>query len=148
MRASSSVLLALLWLASAGPLRAEGIVVIVHPQRESRLDLEELARIYLKQRRHWPGGDAIVPVNREAGSPVRDAFAGAVLARTPQQLAVYWNRQYFQGVLPPATLASDEAVKLFVAREKRAIGYIRESALDSSVRAVLRVPESTPPSRR
>lgn len=147
MRASSSVLLALLWLASAGPLRAEDIVVIVHPQRESRLDVEELARIYLRQRRHWPGGDAIVPVNHEAGSPVRDAFAGAVLARTPQQLAVYWNRQYFQGVLPPATLASDEAVKLFVAREKRAIGYLRASALDDSVRVVLQLPDPFPSPR-
>jgi ABC-type phosphate transport system substrate-binding protein len=144
MRASAGVLTALLLTMIAAPLHAEEIVVIVHPERGSRLDVEELARIYLKQRKHWRGGETIVPVNHESGSPVRAAFVSSVLAQTPQQLALYWNRQYFHGVLPPATLASDEAVKRFVASERRAIGYIRASALDSSVRVVLRLPNSTP----
>ncbi len=119
--------------------------MIVHRSRESRLDVEELARIYLKERRHWAGGETIVPVNHASGSSLRDAFSDVVLARTPQQLERYWNRQYFLGVLPPATLASDEAVKRFVARERRAIGYIRASALDSSVRVALRLPNGAPP---
>jgi hypothetical protein len=51
-------------------------------------------------------------------------------------LAVYWNRQYFRGVLPPATLASDEAVKRFVALEPNAVGYIRASQVDESVSVV------------
>jgi ABC-type phosphate transport system substrate-binding protein len=139
---------ALLLLALPAPLAAEEIVVIVHPTREAALDTSELAQIYLKQRRRWPGGDAIVPVNREPTSPLRDVFARAVLGRPPQQLALYWNRQYFHGVQPPATLASDEAVKRFVASEPRAIGYIRASALDPSVRVVLRLPESPPPPPR
>jgi hypothetical protein len=143
MSAAQSVLLALLLLAAPTALRAQEIAVIVHPARESRLDVDEVARIYLKQRRHWAGGETIVPVNHTSGSPLRDVFSAAVLARTPQQLERYWNRQYFLGVLPPATLASDEAVKRFVARERRAIGYIRASALDSSVRVVLRLPEGT-----
>ena len=48
--------------------------------------------------------------------------------------------------LPPATLASDQAVKAYVAREKRAIGYIRASAVDASVRVALRLPEQVNPS--
>lgn len=148
MRHRVTALIAFLALAAAAPLRGEELVVIVHPERRASLDVDQLAQIYLKQRRRWPGGDTIVPVNREAGSSARASFARAVLAQGPQQLAVYWNRQYFQGVLPPATLASDEAVKRFVASERRAVGYIRASAIDASVHAVLRLPDSSLPPPR
>jgi ABC-type phosphate transport system substrate-binding protein len=148
MWARASALAAAILLLAAAPLAAEELVVIVHPAREASLGIEELAQIYLKQRRRWAGGEPIVPVNRESTSPARAQFVKVVLAQTPQQLAVYWNRQYFHGVQPPATLASDEAVKRFVASEPRAIGYIRARALDASVRAVLRLPESSRPPRR
>ncbi len=129
-------------LALASPARAEELVVIVHPERSEALALDDVAQIYLKQRRFWASGERIVPVNRESESSARAAFARAVFDRSPRQLAVYWNRQYFLGVLPPATLASDEAVKRFVAREKLAIGYVHPSAADGSVRVVLRLHDS------
>jgi hypothetical protein len=130
-----------LLLALAQHGAAEELVVIVHPSRAAAFDAHALAQIYLKQRRYWPDGDAIVPVNREPSSTERERFASAVLGRTRDQLVLYWNRQYFQGVQPPATLASDEAVRRFVASEPRAVGYVRASALDGSVRAVLRLPD-------
>jgi len=130
------------WLSAAAPLRGEELLVIVHRERSERIDADDIAQIYLKQRRHWRDGNAIVPLNRESESLVRAAFTRAVLALSPQQLSVHWNRQYFLGVLPPATLASDEAVKRFVARERRAIGYIRASTLDGSVRVALRLSDS------
>jgi len=125
--------------ALAAPVGAEELVVVVHPDRSASITREELAQIFLKQRRHWQGGDGIVPVNREAESREREEFVRDLFSHTPQQLSVYWNRQYFLGVLPPATLASDRAVLEFVAREKRAIGYVRASAVDDSVRVVLRL---------
>jgi ABC-type phosphate transport system substrate-binding protein len=149
VRALAAVAAALL-LSLPACAAADDLVVIVHPSRGVSLDAHALAQIYLKQRRHWRGGDAIVPVNREPGSAEREWFATAVLGRTPGQLVLYWNRQYFHGVQPPATLASDEAVRRFVASEPRAIGYVRASALDGSVRAVLRLPDvspAAPPSR-
>ena len=135
-------------LALAAPLGAEEIVVIVHPERAATLSADQLAQIYLKQRRYWGDGERIVAVNLESASAVRGAFARALLGQSPAQLSVYWNRQYFLGVMPPATLASDEAVKQFVAREKRAIGYIRASALDASVRVAFRLQERSPQPRR
>ncbi|HEY8121192.1 MAG TPA: phosphate ABC transporter substrate-binding protein [Myxococcota bacterium] len=144
MRARAVALVALALLGAAEPLRADELVVIVHPSRAASLGADEIAQIFLRQRRRWPGGEAIVPVNHAADSALRAAFARAVLAQSPQQLSVYWNRQYFHGVLPPATLASDEAVKRFVAGERRAIGYIRARALDASVRALLHIPVSPP----
>lgn len=129
-----SLILACAW---ASPATGEGLAVIVHPERRADLDLDKLVQIYLKKRRFWNDGTAVVPVNREAGSDVRSAFDRAVLGAEARRLPVYWNREYFRGVLPPATLASGAAVKRFVASEIRAIGYIRSSGVDGSVRAVL-----------
>jgi ABC-type phosphate transport system substrate-binding protein len=121
---------------------AEDLVVIVHGSRQASLSLAELARIYLRQRRHWSDGEPIVPVNREAGSAARRLFVTRVFGADARRLTVYWNQQYFRGVLPPATLASDEAVRRFVAGEPRAIGYVAVSAADPSVRVVLRLPDA------
>jgi len=137
MRAHAAFTATLLVLAAAEPAAADRIAVIVHADRQVALDVEELAQIYLKRRRFWVGGDPILPVNREAGSKPREIFTRRVLHFDATQLAIYWNREYFRGVLPPATLASDEAVRRFVARDRRAIGYVDTSVLDDSVRVVL-----------
>ena len=127
-------------LVLAAPLgaAADPIAVIVHRDRDvEELMPEVIAQIYLRQRGFWPEGEAIVPINREADSPIRDGFSRRLLGRSAAQLRSYWNRRYFQGVLPPATLASDEAVRRFVAAEPRAIGYVAASAVDGSVQVVL-----------
>ena len=141
-----SALICLL-VATASPSFAGDLVVIVHADRDVRLTRAEVAQIYLKRRRFWDNGETIVPVNRNWGSPARDAFVRLVFGETVRRLEVYWNRQYFQGVLPPATLASDEAVKRFVASERLAIGYIPPDLVDASVSVVLRIedpPAGTP----
>ena len=135
VRALISVVLLISVLES--PALANRMAVIVHADRIVDLDLEQIAQIYLKRRRFWAGGDAIVPVNREAGSPAREVFTREVLRIDATRLGVYWNRAYFRGVLPPATLASDEAIRRFVARDRRAIGYVDARLIDDSVRVVL-----------
>lgn len=121
------------------------LAVIVNPDRNVELSVEELARVFLKQRRHWGRRDPIVPVNRDAGSDARGLFTEQVFAGETRRLDTYWNRQYYKGVLPPLTLASDEAVRRFVALEPNAIGYIFERWLDASVRVVLFLDPSDPP---
>ncbi len=78
----------------------------------------------------------MLPVNREADSWQRELFTLLVFDQEVRQLEIYWNRQYYRGVLPPATFASDEAVKRFVAINRNAIGYIRESLVDDSIRVI------------
>jgi ABC-type phosphate transport system substrate-binding protein len=147
MRARLATLAAglLLGLALAPRARAEELAVIVHPQREVALDRDALAQIFLKRRAHWEDGGRIVPVNRDAESPLRAAFTRLVFGESARAHAVYWNRQYYLGMLPPATLASDEAVKRFVASEPLAIGYIRADAVDASVHVVLQLSEGAAP---
>ena len=131
--------IAVLFLVSLSPAVASAnrIAVIVNTERSVSLDLEAVAQIYLKRRRSWPGGEVIVAVNREAGSTARARFTERVLRLDDYRLSIYWNREYFRGVLPPATLASDEAILRFVARDRRAIGYVDARAIDDSVRVIL-----------
>ena len=51
-----------------------------------------------------------------------------------------WARITFTGKgTPPKELKSDAEVKAFVAANPRAIGYVDASAVDSSVKAVLKL---------
>ncbi len=129
----------MLSIAVAGSTRAEPLVVIVHPERTTKIGLPEIAQIYLKQRRFWRDGALILPVNREAKSGPRESFSQAVFGAESRSLIAYWNREYFRGVLPPITLASDIAVRRFVATEPRAIGYIPADLVDDSVRVAFRI---------
>jgi ABC-type phosphate transport system substrate-binding protein len=130
--------LPLLVLIAGIPADAEErLAVIVSADRTAELSLDEVAQIFLKKRRFWHAGESIVPVNRNATSAAREVFTKLVFHQEARFLQTYWNRQYYDGILPPVTLASDEAVKRFVAREPNAIGYIDETLVDDSVRVVL-----------
>jgi ABC-type phosphate transport system substrate-binding protein len=135
----SAILGLLLAVLGACPARASDLVVVVHPERQVELSAAEVAQIFLRKRRFWSDGKAIVPVHRESESEARRLFRRTVFGESARQLIVYWNRQYFRGLLPPATLASDEAVKRFVAAERRAIGYIAADLIDDSLHVVLRI---------
>jgi ABC-type phosphate transport system substrate-binding protein len=128
-------------LLLAPPVRSADvpIAVIVHPSRHVTLGLDDVTRIFLKKQRFWDDGEPIIPLNREVGSTLRESFSRRVFGFSTAGLAGYWNEQYFLGTLPPATLASSEAVKRYVASEPNAIGYVEANAADRSVRIVLQI---------
>lgn len=127
-----------LWLLFPGAALPEPLplAVIVHPERRAELSVDDLAQLYLRRRRFWNDGDPIQPLNLPGGTPLRSAFSSSVLRQSEARIAEYWNRQYFYGVLPPATLASTEAVRRYVASDPNAIGYVPLSEVDASVRVV------------
>lgn len=136
-RLACALLTLLLLLPGALAARGGRIAVIVHPSRGDALDRSLLTQIYLRQRQFWASGEQIVPINQPAGSPIREEFSRAVCGGDSQFMSDYWNRQYFQGVFPPATLSSEIAVKLYVAGDPKAIGYVEEHAVDATVRVAL-----------
>ena len=113
------------------------MAVIVHPERRAELSVAELAQIYLRRKQRWEDGDVIVPLNLASGLPHRAQFSQRVLRQTEARLADYWNRRYFDGVMPPATLASTAAVRRYVAADRRAIGYVPAAEVDATVRVIL-----------
>jgi len=115
------------------------VAVIVHPERRVNLSFDEVVQIYLRRKRFWDDGTIIVPLNLPSQAPLRVHFSQRVLNQTEPRLADYWNRLYFDGILPPATLASTEAVRRYVASDPNAIGYVPISEVDGSVRVVLQL---------
>jgi ABC-type phosphate transport system substrate-binding protein len=136
-RAAPLLTLALFLVATSARPADVAIVVIVHPSRNQPLPLDDVARIFLKKQRFWDDGAPIVPLNREAESPLRERFSRRVFGMSSSALAAYWNDQYFLGTFPPVTLSSTEAVKRYVASDPNAIGYVETSSVDSTVRVVL-----------
>lgn len=130
-------------LATAGEAGEPGepgsLAVIAHPSRHAELSADLVNQIYLRRKRFWDDGTAIVPLNLPAGAALRETFTRSVLRQSETRLAEYWNRQYFYGVLPPPTLASTQAMVRYVASDPNAIGYAPESEVDDSVRVVLRL---------
>jgi hypothetical protein len=60
--------------------------------------------------------------------------------RSAAQLRATWARITFTGKgTPPKELKSDADVKAFVAADPKAIGYVDASAVDGSVKAVLKL---------
>ena len=128
-------------LAIVGSARADepGLAVIVHPTRTTSLSVDDVARIFLRQRRFWDDGAPIVPINQAPTTPVRRLFTRRVLGMETTWLQRYWNERYFEGILPPLVMSSSGAVKRYVASEPNAIGYVSWDEVDESVRVAVRL---------
>ena len=109
------------------------------------LSMAELRRIFLGERSHWPNGRRITLVMMEPGQPER----AVVLRDICQMNETDFNNHFLHGVftgevlVSPKTLATPVGVRKFVFNVPGAIGYLRVSDLDPSVKAV-RVDERGP----
>lgn len=115
--------------------------IIVHPSRTDRLTPNDVRAIYLKQKKFWEDGKAVVPINRTAGSETRELFSDKTFGQDSRRLANYWNQRYFEaGEFPPATLASEEAMIRFVGSNRNAIGYVSGEDVGDTVSVILVLP--------
>lgn len=114
-------------------------VVVAEQQNIASLNLstKNLNLIYWRKQLFWPKGIRIQPVNLGSEHPLRIQFSQTVLGSLPKKQVDYWNGQYFNGVLPPHSVDSEEAVLRYVSQTKGAIGYIDACALDARVQAML-----------
>lgn len=102
--------------------------------------MPELRTIFLGERSHWPNGRRITIVMMDAGRPEREAVLREICRMSESDL----RRRFVQGLLTgeilvsPKTLSSPEGVRKFVFNVPGAIGYMRPSDVDASVK-VLRI---------
>lgn len=127
-------------LAGAAVRAADAPVLVVAAPgaRPPALGLAELAQVYRRQR-SFIDGQRVQPVNLPAAHPLRRWFSQQVLGQTPEEMEAWWRDRYFNGVLPPFVLASEEAVLRWVAATPGAIGYVSACAADRRVRTLLQL---------
>lgn len=128
----------LLSIACGRPAQAResqaNFAVIVSPDvGHTPLTRKSLALIYRRRQSLWSDGTRVHPVNLPASDPLRIAFSRCVLGQSPRDTEDYWRQMYFHGTLPPYVLASQQAVVLFVASTKGAIGYVAQCPQDAGV---------------
>ena len=123
------------------PNESQQVIAVVVSADQDPADLnlssKNLNLIYWRKQLFWPKGLPIKPVNLRSQNPIRIAFSKSVLGSAPNAQIDYWNGQYFNGILPPYSVNSEEAVLRYVSNTKGAIGYVNACTLDKRVHAIL-----------
>lgn len=114
------------------------IVVVVSKRNPIKsLTKRELARVFLRKKHRWPGGEAITVYERPVKREIRQRFSRDVLNKRPEALKEYWmNLQLTKAMRPPKVLRSATLVKRYLKRVKGGIGYLYEHELDDTVKAL------------
>ncbi len=120
---------------------SEALAIVVNRANPlSEISLADLRRIYRGQRSRWSNGRRVTLVMRDPGTPEREAILQSLYGIDEDA----YRRGFFQAVFTgqasgaPKILASTNGVLRFVFNVPGAIGYVRASEVDSSVK-MLRV---------
>jgi ABC-type phosphate transport system substrate-binding protein len=145
---SSALLQVLLvGLLALSPLRLGGagsdqsLAIIVNPSNPvENCSFEELRKIFMGDKSHWPNGRRITLVMLDPTLPERKVVLREIYNMSEKDL----NNHFIQGVFsggvlaPPKTLASAAEVRKFVFNVPGAIGYVKGTDVDPSVK-ILRI---------
>ena len=144
MRNMTHILILLSAMLMAGFAIAKGrqpVIAVIVDKKQTNADLKlstkNLNLIYWRKQLFWPSGVRIKPVNLRSQNPLRIQFSQTTLGSNPNAQIDYWNGQYFNGILPPHSVDSEEAVIRYVAKTKGAIGYVDACKLDQRVKPLL-----------
>ena len=118
---------------------ANDVVVIGHKDNANAVDKAFLAKAFTGETRSWPDGGAIAALDQGDDNPTRAAFYTAVVGRSAAQVKAAWAQLVFSGkATPPKVIDGDAEVKKAVAANKLAVGYIKPSSVDDSVKVLLK----------
>ena len=123
----------------AGPALAGDMVVIVNKANDNSIDKNLVMKVYAGESKSWANGGAINAYDLPEDNPARATFASEVMGKTVANMKALWAQNVFAGkAVPPKVVPSDDEVKKTVAANKGAIGYIKASAADDSVKVVVK----------
>ena len=121
------------------PYSEEPLAIIVNKSNPvDDLSSAELRKIFLAERRTWPGGRRITIVMREPGGAERETLLRSVCRMSDSEFNKYFMQLSFTGEaqITPKVLATSGGVLRFVFNVPGAIGYVRAGELDGGVKAV------------
>jgi ABC-type phosphate transport system substrate-binding protein len=117
----------------------ESIAIIVNQENTvDNLSMKDLRTVFLGERSHWPNGRRITLVMLEPGQPERKAMLRDIYRMSETD----FNRHFLQGLftgevfVSPKTLATPVGVRKFIFNVPGAIGYVRSSDVDSTVKVI------------
>jgi ABC-type phosphate transport system substrate-binding protein len=119
----------------------EVLAVIVNKSNPvGSLTQNELRPLFQTTKKSWSSGEDALPINLPEDSPLRNDFDQAVLGLDPERVARYWtDRKVRGGSRPPVRVPTTGAVLKAVASKAGAIGYVRLSEVNNSVKVVAKI---------
>jgi ABC-type phosphate transport system substrate-binding protein len=123
-----------------GSARQSLAIVVNRSNPVDNLPFNELRKIFLGERGHWQNGHRIAVLMMEHGSPERETVLREIYRMTEARYIDHFLRGMFAEdvTVVPKTLDSPVRVRKFVVQAPGAIGYLRASDADESVK-VLRI---------
>lgn len=121
-------------------------IVINQANLVNGLSMADLRRVFLGERGHWPnGGRRITLVMLDPGWPERDEVLNSIYHMDETEFKNHFLRGLFTGevLVSPKTLSTPEGVRKFIFNVPGAIGYLRASDVDKTVK-VIRIDERLP----
>lgn len=114
-----------------------GVAVIVSANSTATPTSEsDVIKLFLGKKKHI-GSTSLVPVDQNLDSASRAAFYSTIVKKSDAQLKSYWSRLIFTGKgQAPQVIGTDADVKRMIASNPNLVGYIDESAVDSSVKVL------------
>lgn len=116
---------------------ADGVTIIVNKNNPHPIDRAFLVKIYTGAAKYWPDGSPIFALDQEENGEARNTFYTEKIGKSPATIRTIWAQLIFSGRgLPPKVAKVDEKMKQIVAGNKDAVGYIRSSSVDNTVRVL------------
>lgn len=117
------------------------LVVIVNKANPvNTLGRDDLRPIFQTTKKAWGSGEDAQPINLPEDSALRNDFDQVVLGLDPERVARYWtDRKVRGGARPPVRVPNTSAMLKAVATKVGAIGYVRASEVNNSVKVVARI---------
>lgn len=132
-----SLLLAIAGLGN--PVFAGNVIVIVNKNNHNAVDKQLVAKIYNGEVKGWESGEPIAALDLPEDNPVTASFCNDIIGKKISHMKMVWAQMMFSGqALPPKQVASDDEMKKEVSSNIDAIGYIKASSLDDTVKAVIK----------
>lgn len=140
VRALLAAIPALAW-SRRSSAAAEVLAVIVNKSNPaSALEKNDLRPIFQTTKKAWGTGEDAVPINLPEDNPLRADFDQAVLGLDRERVARYWtDRKVRGGARPPVRVPTTAAVLKAVATKPGAIGYVKLSEVNGSVKVVAKI---------
>lgn len=125
--------------APAGNVSEDTLAIIVNRSNPIEdLSLKELRTVFLGERSHWPNGRRITLVMMDPGLSERKAVLRDVCRMNETEFSRHFLQGLFTGevFVSPKTLSTSVGVRKFVFNVPGAIGYVRASDVDETVKVI------------
>jgi ABC-type phosphate transport system substrate-binding protein len=117
--------------------RSGAKVIVPADSALSKIDRQELARVFLGKKTIWESGQRIQPVMLPEESRAMQGFLDKTLQKSVEQYRSYWTRLLFSGGgSAPRTFRTSAQVVDFVSREPGAIGIVDAATATEHVKVV------------